>query len=174
MRLSLLAASAAIAAALALSACNSTSSGGGSAPSGVEVSSSGIHMTAANGHPLWIRPAHGVKILSGPSCDYSKYSFCFYVEPGNSGPYVTTSDGSSPLYNSATITKVKNGKTAKKFSNYFYPDPGDPTSQYITYKGKVKKVQPVKYVDNYCIGFSSSECGNGSGSMLYLGIALQP
>jgi hypothetical protein len=170
MRLTLLTASAAIAACLAVSACNSSST----APSASAITSSGIHMTAHNGHPLWVRPAHGVKILSGISCDYSKYNFCFYVEPGNSGPYVSTSDGSSPLYNAATITKSKNGKVAKKFSTYFYPDPGDPTSQYITFKGKVKKVQPVKYTDNYCIGFTPSECANGSGSELHLGIALEP
>lgn len=170
MRFTLLAASAAIAASLALSACNSSST----APAGNAITSSGTHMTAHNGHPMWIRPAHGVKILSGPACDYSKYSFCFYVEPGNSGPYVTTSDGSSPLYNAATITKAKSGKADKKFTTYFYPDPGDPTSQYITYKGKVKKAQPVKFTDNYCIGYTPSDCANGSGSMLYLGIALEP
>jgi hypothetical protein len=130
-------------------------------------------MTAHNGHPLAIRLAPGVKRLSGPQCG-SQYSFCFYVEPGNSGPYVETQDGSSPLYNSATITKNKHDKDAKKFTNYFYPDPGDPTSQYITYKGKVKKTQPVKYTDNYCIGFSPSDCANGTGAVLYLGIALEP
>ena len=169
MRFTLLAASTAIVACLALSACNSSAT----APSGNAVSSAGVHMNAHNGHPLWIRPAPGVKKFT-IGCDYSKYSFCFYVEPGNTGPYVTTSDGSSPLYNSATITKSKSGKNDKKFTNYFYPDPGDPTSQYITYSGKVKKIQPVKYTYNYCIGFSPSDCANGTGSVLYLGIALQP
>lgn len=169
MRFSLLAASAAIAAVLVVSACNNSST----APSENAMTSTGVHMTAHNGHPLWIRPAQGVKRFTGPTCG-TEYNFCFYVEPGNSGPYVSTSDGSSPLYNSATITKNKSGKDAKKFTNYFYPSPGDPTSQYITYKGKVKKVQPVKYTDNYCIGFSPSECANGSGAVLHLGIALEP
>lgn len=170
MRLSLLVASAAIAASLALAACNNSST---APPANAVSSSSDVHMTAHNGHPLWIRVARGVKKFT-IGCDYSEYNFCFYVEPGNSGPYVETSDGSSPLYNAATITKNKTGKVDKKFSTYFYPDPGDPTSQYITFKGKVKKVQPVKYTDNYCIGFSPSECANGSGSMLHLGIALEP
>lgn len=172
MRLSLLAASAVIAASLALSACNSSSTTPSTASGNVS-SPGAIYLTGHNGHPLQIRLAPGVKRFS-IGCDYSKYSFCFYVQPGNPGPYVSTSDGSSPLYNAATITKNKHGKLAKKFSTYFYPDPGDPTSQYITYKGKVKKTQPVKYTDNYCIGFSPSECANGSGSMLYLGIALEP
>jgi hypothetical protein len=74
----------------------------------------------------------------------------------------------------ASIVKAKNDKVDKKFKTYFYPDPGDPTSQYIDYKGKVKKTEPVKFTDIYCIGFSASECANGSGSILYLGIALTP
>ena len=107
-------------------------------------------------------------------CDYSRYSFCFYVTPGNDGPYVSTSGGTTPLYNVGYITKNKTGKVDKKFKDYFYPDPGDPTSQYILYKGKVKKTTAVKFTDVYCIGFSPSECSNGSGSILYLGIALTP
>ncbi len=170
MRLSLLGVTAALGAALALSACSSTS-----APSsaGLPSAPGGQVVTLSNGHKLLIRTAPGVKRLSGPQCG-SQYSFCFYVEPGDSGPYVETSDGTAPLYNSATIVKSKNDKTAKKFSNYFYPDPGDPTYQYITYKGKVKKTQPVKYTDVYCIGFTPSDCANGSGATLYLGIALTP
>lgn len=170
MRLSLLGATAALGAALALSACSTSSS-----PSSASLPSSpgGQVVTLSNGHKLLVRVAPGVKMLSGPQCG-SQYSFCFYVAPGNIGPYVETSDGTSPLYNSATIVKSKNGKVAKKFSNYFYPDPGDPTYQYIKYKGKVKKTQPVKYTDVYCIGFSQYACSNGSGATLYLGIALEP
>jgi len=125
------------------------------------------------GHPLRIRPAPGVKVLTGPSCP-SRYNFCFAVAPGNPGPYVETSDGTSPLYNVGTIVKAKNNKVDKKFSNYFSPDPGDPTYQYINYKGKVKKAGPVKFDDIYCIGFSASACGNGSGAILNLGISLTP
>lgn len=169
MRSTLLAASAALVACLALAACNSSAT----APSANAITSDGVHMTLSNGHPVWVRPAHGVKKFS-IGCDYSKFAFCFYVEPGNPGPYLSTSDGSSPLYNSATIVKIKNSKAAKKFSTYFYPDPGDPTSQYIDYSGKVKKVQPVKYNDVYCIGYTPSDCANGSGSVLHFGIALEP
>ncbi len=111
-------------------------------------------------------------MLSGPACG-SQYSFCFYVTKGNPGPYVTTSDDTAPLYNVASIVKSKNGKVDKKFSNYFSPDPGDPTSQYIKYKGKApKEPGPVKFTDVYCISFSTNGCANGSGSILYLGIAL--
>lgn len=166
MRLSLLGASAALAAGLALSAC-STDSG----PSAGVPASSAQVVATIHGHKFLVRPAPGVKILSGPTCG-SQYNFCFYVTPGNSGPYVTTSDDTSPLYNVGTIVKAKNSKIAKKFSNYFYPDPGDPTSQYITYKGKVKKPQAVKYDDIYCISFTQYGCANGSGSILNLGIAL--
>jgi len=135
-------------------------------------SSSSQVLGTNQGHKYFVRPAPGVKVLSGPACG-SQYSFCFYVVPGNPGPYVTTSDGTSPLYNVGTILKNKKGKVAKKFSNYFYPDPGDPTSQYITYKGKTPKHPGVvKYTDVYCISFSASGCANGSGSILYLGIAV--
>lgn len=115
----------------------------------------------------------GVKMLSSPECG-SQYNFCFYVTPGNSGPYVSTSDDTAPLYNVGYIDKNKNGKIDKKFKDYFYPDPGDPTYQYIDYKGKVKKTGPVKFTDVYCISFTSSGCADGSGSVLHLGIALSP
>jgi len=62
-------------------------------------------------------------------------------------------------------SKAKNDKVDKKFKTYFYPDPGDPTSQYITYKGKVKSLGTVKIHDVYCIGFTPSDCANGSGSI---------
>lgn len=115
----------------------------------------------------------GVKILSGPECG-TQYSFCFYVMKGNSGPYVESSS-SVPLYNVATILKNKNEKVDKKFDTYFYPDPGNPTYQYIDYKGRApKKPQKVKFTDVYCIGFNPSDCTNGSGPILYLGIALSP
>lgn len=107
-------------------------------------------------------------------CDYTEYSFCFYVVAGNPGPYVETSSCSScELYNSAYITKNKSGKVDKKFDTYFYPYPGDPTYQYILYSKKVKKTTPVKYTDYYCIGFSPSDCG-GTNWTLKLGIALEP
>lgn len=169
MRLSLLGASAALGASLVLSAC----SGSTSSPSSVPSSAGQFQMTS-RGHKLVTSLMPGVKPLTGPSCDYSVYSFCFYVTRNNDGPYVSTSDDTAPLYNVGYITKNKTGKVDKKFKDYFYPDPGDPTSQYILYKAKVKKAGPVKYTDVYCIGFSPSDCANGSGSILYLGIALTP
>ncbi len=174
MRLSLLGVSAALAVGVALSACNN-SSPGSSAGSPAGTASAGAQVTLMhNGHRFLIRPSAGVKVLSGPECG-SKWSFCFYVYPKDSGPYVTTSDDTAPLYNVASIVKVKNNKVDKKFKTYFSPDPGDPTSQYITYKGKApKSPQAVKFTDVYCIGFSPSDCANGSGSILYLGIALSP
>jgi hypothetical protein len=168
VRLSLLGASAAIAAGLALSAC---SSGTGSS---LAVPSSGAQaLVMSHGQQLVVRPMPGVKVLTGPSCG-SQYSFCFYVEPGNIGPYVSTSGGTAPLYNVGYVDKNKTGKLDKKFKTYFYPDPGDPTSQYIDYKGKVKKTETVKFTDVYCISFAPSGCAQGSGSILNLGIALEP
>jgi hypothetical protein len=167
VRLSLLGASVALAAGLALSACSGTNSSSSMPSSGGQV------LAMSHGHKLVTRLMPGVKPMT-IGCDYSVYNFCFYVTPGNDGPYVSTSDDTAPLYNVASIVKAKNDKVDKKFKTYFYPDPGDPTSQYIDYKGKVKKTQPVKYTDIYCIGFSASECANGSGSILYLGIALTP
>ncbi|MGB6522188.1 MAG: hypothetical protein WBE83_10480 [Candidatus Cybelea sp.] len=169
MRLSLFGASAALAAGLALSAC---SGGAGSSPA---MPSSGAQaLVMSNGHQVVTRPAPGVKMLTGLECG-SQYSFCFYVTKGNAGPYVTTSGGSAPLYNVGYIDKNKNGKLDKKFDDYFYPDPGDPTSQYINYKGRTpKKVGVVKFTDVYCISFTQYGCANGSGSILYLGIALSP
>jgi hypothetical protein len=168
VRLSLLGASVAIAAGLALSACSSsTGSSAGMPSSGAQV------QTMSQGHQFLTRPMPGVKILSGPQCG-SQYSFCFYVTKGDSGPYVETSDDTSPLYNVGKIDKNKTGKLDKKqFKDYFYPDPGDPTYQYIDYKGKVPK-QPgmVKFTDVYCISFSPSGCANGTGAVLYLGIAI--
>lgn len=176
MRLSLLGAGAALVAGLALSAC-SGATGSSPAVSTSALSSLGSQAVVIHqgGHELTVRPAPGVKILSGPACG-SQYSFCFYVTPGNDGPYVETSGGTAPLYNVGQINhNNRKMKIAKKFDDYFYPDPGDPTYQYIDYTGKTpKKVQPVKYTDVYCISFSASGCANGSGSILYLGIALQP
>jgi hypothetical protein len=97
------------------------------------------------------------------------------VYKGDSGPYVDTSDDTSPLYNVGSIVKNKGGKVDKKFKDYFSPDPGDPTYQYIVYKGKAPKAaEPVKFTDDYCIGFSQNQCADGSGSVLHLGIALAP
>ncbi len=136
--------------------------------------SSGAQLvTMSHGHKLVIRPMPGVKMLTGPECG-SQYSFCFYVTPGDSGPYVETSDDTSPLYNVGSIVKNKNDKVDKKFKDYFYPDPGDPTYQYIDYKGKTpKKPTQVKFTDIYCISFSPSGCSNSTGSILYLGIAIE-
>jgi hypothetical protein len=173
MRLSLLGVSVALAVGLALSACNSNP-GSSAGPSAGMPSAGGQVIVMHNGHKLVIRPAAGVRVLSGPACG-SEWSFCFYVYKGDSGPYVSTSDDTEPLYNAASIVKAKTDKVDKKFKTYFYPDPGDPTSQYITYKGKAPKTAgTVKFTDIYCIGFNASECANGSGSILYLGIALGP
>jgi hypothetical protein len=168
MRLSLLCASAALVAGLVLSGCSGSS---GSAPAASSAAAQAV--VSSHGHQMTVRPMPGVKILSGLECG-SQYSFCFYVVPGNAGPYVETSS-SVPLYNVGSILKNKKEKVDKKFDDYFYPDPGDPTYQYILYSGKTpKKPGKVKFTDVYCIGFTPSDCGNGTGSILYLGIALSP
>ncbi len=166
MRLRLLCAGAALVGGLALSASSTDA----------RLPSSGgklLVVPRSHGRPM-IRLMPGVKSLV-TGCDYSVYAFCFYVTPGNPGPYIETSAGSSnELYNAAYIVKNKSGKIDKKFSTYFSPDPGNPTYQYIDYTGKdPKKPTAVKYTDYYCIGFSSSAC-TGSTYTFKLGIALQP
>jgi hypothetical protein len=166
MRFSLLCAGAALAAGLALSASSSDAS---ATSSGARV----MGQSHGRGYVMTLMP--GVKpMVSG--CDYSVYAFCFYVTPGNPGPYIETSAGSGELYNAAYIIKntSKKGKLDKKFSTYFYPDPGNPTYQYITYTGKnPKKPTTVKFTDYYCIGFAPSSCPPGTYTFK-LGIALQP
>ena len=171
VRLSLLGASAALALGLALSAC----SGGTGSSSALPSSGAQGLVGGSAGHGLATRLMPGVKELTGPACDYSVYAFCFYVTPGNPGPYVETSAGSKyELYNAAWIDKNKNNKLDKKFSTYFSPDPGNPTYQYINYTGKApKKAGPVKFTDYYCISETPSGC-SGSDYTLKLGIALQP
>lgn len=173
MRLSLLCASAALVTGLALSACSS----GMSSSSAVPSSGTQTQMVGrSQNHQYTVRLAPGVRPMT-IGCDYSEYSFCFYVTPGNPGPYVETSAGSGyELYNNAWIAKAKNkkGKADKKFSTYFYPDPGNPTYQYISYTGKnPTKTTKIKYTDYYCIGFSTSACPAGTYT-LKLGIAVQP
>ena len=115
----------------------------------------------------------GVKQLSGPACNPSVYAFCFYVIPGNAGPYVESSTSPSyTIYPYSWITKAKTGKIDKKFDDYFYPDPGNPTYQYILFSGKTpKKPGKVKFNDYYCVSTSPSYCGPGVYSFI-LGIAI--
>ena len=67
MRLSLLGASAALVAGLALSGCSGSST---SAPalSSAASSSATQAVVAVHGHQMTVRPMPGVKILSGPQC----------------------------------------------------------------------------------------------------------
>jgi hypothetical protein len=171
MRFSLLVASAALVAGLALSACSSNAGSSSALPS------AGAQALAQAGrHGLTTHLIPGIKPLT-IGCNYSIYAFCFYVIPGNAGPYVETSTGSGyTLYNAGWIVKNKNkkGKPDKKFNDYFYPDPGNPTYQYILYSGKAPKTAgPVKFTDYYCIGFTPSACPPGTYTFK-LGIALEP
>lgn len=171
MRVSFLVASAALAAGLALSACS------GSTGSSSNIPSSGGQvqvMGQSHGHSFVIRLMPGVKPMTVPGCNYSVYAFCFYVTKGNPGPYVETSAGSGyELYNNAYIVKNKSGEIAKRMHTYFYPDPGNPTYQYIKYRGRVpKQPGPVKYTDYYCIGFTPSAC-SGTTYTFKLGIAIE-
>lgn len=171
MRLSLLCAGAALAAGLALSASSSIAGVSSAHSPGAQARVLG----QSRGQNYTIRLMPGVRpMFSG--CDYSEYSFCFYVTPGNSGPYVQSSTSPSlELYNAAFIVKNTNkkGKPDKKFSTYFSPDPGNPTSQYISYSGKSpKNPTKVEFTDYYCIGFAPSSCDNNAYT-LKLGIAIQ-
>lgn len=173
MRLSLLCASAALAFGLALSACSGNTGSSSAVPSSGGQASA---MDRSHGHGLTTHLMPGVKPMT-IGCDYNVYAFCFYVTPHDPGPYVTTSAGSAyELYNNAYIVKntSKSGKPDKKFKTYFYPDPGNPTHQYIIYKGKGPKQDgPVKFTDYYCIGFTPSAC-TGTTYTFKLGIALTP
>jgi hypothetical protein len=174
VRFSLLCASAALASGLALSACSGSNTG--STPVQSLASSDGqvAATSQLNGHQVVTRLMPGVKRMATGSCP-SQFVFCIAVIPGNPGPYVSTSAGRGyELYNNAYIEKMKTGKIDKKFDTYFYPDPGNPTSQYILFSGKSpKKTQNVKYADFYCIGFSPSSCDNGTYTF-EIGIALTP
>ena len=178
MRLSFLSLSATLAAGLALSAC---SSGAGSSPSLPSSSVPSSHTEAigqAGGHHFKLSLMPGVK-PDTIDCNYSVYAFCFYVIPGNAGPYVETSTGQGyELYNDGWIVKNKNkkGKVDKKFDDYFYPDPGNPTYQYILYSGKSpKNPTSVKFTDYYCISTTPSGCTGTYGNYTFkLGIALTP
>jgi hypothetical protein len=172
VRVSLISASAVLAFGLALSACSSNTGSSSAMPSSGAQGS----MVKSHGHNYSVRLMPGVKPLT-IGCDYSEYSFCFYVEPGNPGPYVETSAGEGyELYNEGWIVKNKSkkGKPDKKFDSYFYPDPGNPTYQYIVYSGKnPKKTEAVKFTDYYCISFTPSGC-TGTNYTLKLGVALEP
>jgi len=176
MRLSFLYVSAVLAAGLALSAC---SSGAGSSSTLPSSGTQAIVKGQSHGHHYEIRLAPGVKPMT-IGCDYSAYSFCFYVQPNNPGPYVESQTSPSyQLENDGWIVANSNakGKIDKKFSDYFSPDPGNPTYQYITYTGRdPKKDKPVKFTDYYCIGFApSTDCnGNYGNYTLKLGIAIEP
>ena len=54
--------------------------------------SSGAQTMGRNGHGVVTRLMPGVTELT-IGCNYSEYSFCFYVAKGNPGPYVETSAG---------------------------------------------------------------------------------
>jgi hypothetical protein len=167
MRLSLLGAGAALAVGLALSASSAHAT----------VSKPGLAPSAPfeyRYHGTVTRLMPGVKTASS-GCS-SAYVFCIVVAPGNIGPYVSTSAGSSvTLYNNAWITKSKSpSKIDKKFMTYFLPDPGNPTSQYINYTGKnPKKPGAVKFNDYYCIGFTPSGCPTGTFTFI-IGVSLTP
>lgn len=179
MRSSFLYASAALAAGLALSAC-SGGAGGASSSSAVP-SSDGqvISMGKSHGHNYTVRLVHGVKrAITG--CNYSVYAFCIYVQPNNPGPYLETETSPSyQLENDGWIVANSNvrGRVDRKFSDYFYPDPGNPTYQYITYTGRdPRRDQSVKFTDYYCIGFAPSSTCNGTyGNYTFkVGIAIEP
>ncbi len=175
MRLGFLYASAALAAGLALSACSSTTGSSPSLPSSGGQTSA---MGQSHGHTYKIQLMPGIKPMT-IGCDYSVYAFCFYVTPNDSGPYVETSTAPSyQLENDGWISANSNkkGKVDKKFSDYFYPDPGNPTYQYITYTGNSPKKSKIKYTDYYCIGFApSTDCNGTYGTYTFkLGIAITP
>jgi hypothetical protein len=170
VRFSLICASAALAFGLALSACS-----GGTGTSSSSLPSAGAQAlvkggSITNSH-MGTQPAPGVKRLTA-GCP-SMYVFCIQVTPGNPGPYVTSQSGSGELYNNAYIETLK-GRIDKTFKTYFSPDPGNPTSQYIKFKGKgPKKAGPVNYSDYYCIGSSPSACDNNAYTFI-IGISLNP
>ena len=136
-------------------------------------------MGRSHGHTYKVRLMPGVKQMVA-GCNYSEYAFCFYVVPGDPGPYVETSTSPSyELENDGWIVSNSNakGKIDKKFSDYFSPDPGNPTYQYITYTGNTpKKPKAVKFTDYYCIGFApSTDCNGTYGNYTFkLGIAISP
>ncbi len=181
MRLSYLYASAALAAGLAVSACSSGAGSSSSLPSSSLPSSGGhtVAMGKSHGHTYTVKLMPGVKpLITG--CDTSVYAFCFYIIPGNPGPYVeTTTAPSLQLENDGWIIANANVRQRidRKFDDYFYPDPGNPTYQYINFSGRTpRRAGPVKFTDYYCIGIApSTDCNGNYGNYTFkLGIALEP
>jgi hypothetical protein len=149
VRFTLLCASTALAAGLLLSAC---SSGGGSQ----SIPGGGSQAVAPMGHGL----PHLVAMNQGASsgCPSSKYLVCIDISkktPGTASICISTSGNcSSGLvgeWNWKTVVTNLAGKSEKKhIKNSWSPNPGNPSTDTFTEKGKVKKSKggTVKYVGN--------------------------
>ena len=157
MRFTLLLASGALAASLALSAC----SGGSQAIPG------GAQSVAPMGHhaaQLVVPGAH-----HDASCP-SSYITCLTLYPGNNtlGICISTSGncttGLVGEWNWADTIVTLKGKKYKKFKESWSPNPGNPSTQTIVVK-KVKNTHgKVKWVDeiNACEVTNPSSCLSGN------------
>jgi hypothetical protein len=107
-----------------------------------------------------------------PSCPSSKYILCVDITKASGatvGLCISTSgDCTSGLIGdwnfTATITTLK-GKKFKKIGESWYPDPGNPSTQTMTEKKKIKgNGTKIKYVDNInaCEVTNPSSCLAGA------------
>ncbi|MGA8574161.1 MAG: hypothetical protein WB609_00540 [Candidatus Cybelea sp.] len=138
MRFTLLCASTALAASLMLSAC----SGGAGGGAGASAIPSGGGSTQSMGHHKITPHAVAVHPARRSPCPSSIFAACFALSTSSSGPYVEWSACFStyscpPTYaleSFATITKTRTGGPVGRgqiAGQAWYPDPGNPTFQYI-------------------------------------------
>ncbi|MGB8965937.1 MAG: hypothetical protein WCB99_09890 [Candidatus Cybelea sp.] len=165
MRFTLLCASTALAAGLLLSAC---SSGGGSQ----SIPGGGSQAVAPMGHGVLHLVAMNRVESSG--CPSSKYIECIDISkktPGTATICISTSGNcSSGLQGDwtwKTVVTNLGGKSEKKhIKNAWSPNPGNPSTDTFTEKGKVKKSKggSVKYVGNLtaCPVTTSGSCLTGA------------
>jgi hypothetical protein len=165
VRFSIVCASAALAFGSALSACSGTSSTSPALPSAAAQALVMSHPVSG----ISTYPLRAVRRLA-TYCP-RRYAFCINVTPGDPGPYLKTLGGTKLLYNNAYIETLK-GKIDDNFQTYFDPTPGNPTSQYILFSGKMpKNWNRVEYSDYYCIGLFPHTCDNGAYTFI-IGISI--
>jgi hypothetical protein len=163
VRLTLLLASSALAASLALGGC-STSGGSQALPGGSSVTPMGqhqLHLVAAGGqHP-------------SASCPSSLYFTCITIYKGKNQIEICISSSgncTSGLVGNWTwsgkIIHVKTGKKDKKFKVSFSPNPGNPTVNTIKVNTIKDSHGKIKYAEDI------TACGYPSGSCLQGAIGL--
>jgi hypothetical protein len=162
VRFSLLLASSALAAGLALSACSGNS----------QAIPGGAQSVAPMGHSFHLALKSIDPNTTCPSG--SQYIDCYTVKPGKKfknswcisdvSPPTCATSGLAPGTWTWTVSKVysvKNGKPVKTIKNSWKPNPGNPTNNFITAKKSVKSTKGAigYYIDLEACNSASSCVG---------------